>query len=81
MSARHLDILIAARQARAAIERLLDVTGWGHEPALSRALDAVVVAEDLAAAALRKGRHQERRRPNTKPTPKARTLPTLEARP
>ena len=66
MSARPLDILIAAKQARAAIERLLAVTGWGAESALSRALDAVLVAEDLAASALRKGRQASRYRVNTK---------------
>jgi hypothetical protein len=78
VSARALDILVAARRAKAAIESLLDVTGWGHEPALSRALDTIVLAEDTAAAAIRKGQPERRGRTNTKPPAGRLREPSLE---
>lgn len=36
------DVAAAARKALAAIEELLDLLGWGEEPALSRAMDRLV---------------------------------------
>ena len=49
---RVLDTLIAAKQARAAIERLLAVNDWPRDRALSLAVDRLVEIEEQAARAI-----------------------------
>jgi hypothetical protein len=49
---RALDTLVAARQARAAIERLLEVNDWPDDPALHRAIDQTLIIEEQARAAI-----------------------------
>ena len=49
---RALDTLVAARQARAAIERLLAVNDWPEDRSLSLAIDRLILLEEQAAAAI-----------------------------
>ena len=51
---RVLDTLIAAKAARAAIERLLAINDFPSDRALSLAIDRLVVLEEQAAAAVRR---------------------------
>jgi hypothetical protein len=51
---RALDTLIAARQARASIERLLEVNDWPTDRSLSLAIDRLVLLEAQAAEACRR---------------------------
>jgi len=40
------DVAAAAKRARGAIEDLLELLGWGEEPALSRAIDRLIQLEE-----------------------------------
>jgi hypothetical protein len=51
---RALDTLVAARQARAAIERLLEINSWPVDPVLGGAIDRLLILEEQAAAACRR---------------------------
>jgi hypothetical protein len=51
---RALDTLVAARQARAAIEHLLAINHWPHDRALSLAIDQLLILEEQATAAVRR---------------------------
>jgi hypothetical protein len=51
---RVLGTLIAAKQARAAIERLLAVNHWPTDRALSLAVDRLVEIEEQAARAIQR---------------------------
>lgn len=51
---RALDVFVAARQARAGLEHLLELEGWPTDPALSLAIDRLVqIEEDAARTVLR----------------------------
>jgi hypothetical protein len=49
---RALDTLVAARQARAAIERLLSLNAWPADRPLSLAIDRLLELEEQSAAAV-----------------------------
>jgi hypothetical protein len=49
---RVLDTLVAAKQARMALERVLVVNDWPEDRALSLAIDRLVMLEEQASAAL-----------------------------
>ena len=51
---RVLDTFTAARQARIAIERLLEVNNWPEDRALSLALDRLLLLEEEASEAIRR---------------------------
>ena len=46
---RALSIFIAARQARASLEHLMELERWPTDPAISRAIDRLVQLEENAA--------------------------------
>jgi hypothetical protein len=49
---RVLDTLVAAKQARAALERVLEINSWPQDRALSRAVDRLLELEEQAARAI-----------------------------
>lgn len=49
---RTLDTLAAAKQARAAIERLLAINDWPKDRALSLAIDRLILIEEQVARAI-----------------------------
>jgi hypothetical protein len=51
---RVLDTLIAARQAKAALERLLEINDWPPDRAISLAIDRLLELEAQASAAVRR---------------------------
>jgi hypothetical protein len=69
---RAFDTLLAARQAKAALERLLAINDWPEDRALSLAIDRLVELDAQASAAIKraaawdKGQRAKRLRVNLK---------------